>query len=141
LSDDEKAGQRVQSIFMARILATEGIQVVSPGETYKGILEQYIDLQGDPTPGQIVELGKRLSVQGIFFGTIEDYGTDRLSNNRSHIVTASFRLAETETGSVVWNAQVHAGGTSLFRKLFGGQAPTMFAVSSEVVDEALGTLF
>lgn len=141
LSDVQQAGPRLQSVFTAKILEIEGLDVLNPGETESGVIDQRIALDGDPAPAQMTQLGKRLGVDAVFFGSVEEYGLDRLSGNPSHAVTATFKLVETQTGTVIWNCQVHVGGMSLWRKLFGGGPPSMYSVSEKAVDQALGTLF
>jgi hypothetical protein len=56
-------------------------------------------------------------------------------------VTASFSMAETETGNLIWRSQVHVGGSSLWRTLFGGNPVSLYEVSRAAVRKALGTLF
>jgi hypothetical protein len=93
------------------------------------------------SPEQIVELGQALSVQGIFFGTVEEYGQARIRNAQAYNVTVSFSLSETETGTMIWNSQVNRNGTSFWRRLFGGGSASLYDVSRDAVDSALGTLF
>ena len=88
-----------------------------------------------------MELGQVLSVDGIFFASVEEYGVERVSKDRTYSITASYSLAETETGLKVWNAQTRCQGSSFWRKLFGGGSASLYAVSKENVNNALETLF
>jgi hypothetical protein len=88
-----------------------------------------------------VALGKRLGTEGIFTGTIMDCGPEALGRNRVYVITAEFGLLETETGVVVWKCEVHGSGSSFWRKLFGGDSASLYAVSRDVVRKALGSLF
>jgi hypothetical protein len=93
------------------------------------------------TPEQYVELGKKISADAVFAGTIQEYGTEAVGHDRTYMVTADFTLAETETGVTIWKAQVHETGMSIWRKLFGGQSAGLYDVSRTAVRKAIGTLF
>jgi hypothetical protein len=103
--------------------------------------ELKLDPNAEPSAEQIVALGKALEVDAVFFGSVEDYGPERLSGDRVNAVTLTFSLAETQTGSLIWQSQIHRNGTSFWRKLFGGGSASMYDVSRAAVAEALGTLF
>jgi uncharacterized protein YbjQ (UPF0145 family) len=50
-------------------------------------------------------------------------------------------MAETETGNLIWRSQVHVDGSSLWKKLFGGESASLYDVSRKAVQKALGSLF
>jgi hypothetical protein len=141
LTTDNLADERMRSIFLMEVLNEGVLEVAGRGETDAAVVALRISMETALTPDQIVSLGQRLSVDAVFFGTIEEYGLTRLGRARSNEVTAVFGLAETQTGVVVWQSQVHLGGTSLWQKLFGGDPPGLYDVSRKAVREALRTLF
>jgi len=142
LSTDRSAGARVESLFLTELLhAGRGLAVVEPGETMAALRELRLDPTAPLSPAQTVELGKRLGAEGIFTGTVMDCGPESLGRNRVYVVTAEFGLLETETGSVVWKSEVHGSGSSVWRKLFGGDSASLYAVSRDVVRKALESLF
>ncbi len=142
LSTDRSAGTRVESLFLTELLRTgKGLVLVEPGETLAALRELRLDPAAPLSPAQILELGKRLGVEGIFTGTVMDCGPEALGRNRVYVVTAEFGLLETETGAVVWKSEVHGSGSSVWRKLFGGDSASLHAVSHDVVRKALGSLF
>ena len=71
---------------------------------------------------------------------VEEYGAERSNREQVNRVTATFYLIETETGVVVWQAQVHDTGASFMRRLFGGGGRSLHQVSESVVASALDTL-
>lgn len=141
LSQDINANQRVHSVFTAQILEREAVAVIEYGTVLSAMTQMQLDVNSVLTPEQIVELGRIMSVDGIFFGTVEEYGLERLSTDRTYGVTASYSLAETQTGTMVWNAQISTNGGSIWRKLFGGGSANLYSVSKGNVDNALETLF
>jgi hypothetical protein len=140
LSADRYASQRTESVFQAELLSYEGIEVLDPGEVLGVWNELRFGADVVLTPQQIVTLGERLGVDALFTGSVEEYGLERLGNNQAYTVTAVFGLAETTTGAVIWSSQVHADGSSLWKKLFGGQPKSLYAVSRSAVRDALDTL-
>ena len=141
LSQDLHAGARMNLVFMSELLEQNALAVLDLGETLEAMGKLRLSAESALTPSQIVALGKELKVDAIFMGTIEEYGIERISNDRIYVITASFTMAETETGSLIWKSQIHENGTSFLRKLFGGGSKSLHRLSLEVIDQALGTLF
>lgn len=141
LSQDVNANQRVHSIFVAQVLDREMVSVIEYGTVLSAMTQMQLDVNSVLTPEQIVQLGTIMSVDGIFFGTVEEYGLERLSKDRTYSVTAAYSLAETQTGTLIWNAQTSTDGGSLWRKLFGGGSASLYKVSKSNVNKALETLF
>lgn len=141
LTQDIHANDRVYSIFLAQLLDRDAVAVVEYGTVLSAMSQMQLNVDSVLTPEQIVELGTIMSVDGIFFGTVEEYGVERLSRDRTYSITASYTLAETQTGTTVWNAQTRTDGASFWRKLFGGGSASLYSVSKANVENALETLF
>ncbi len=141
LSQDMFAGQRVQSIFVTELLDRGQVQLVDRGEMLAAIVELKLRPDTVLSPEQVVTLGKRLGADGVFFGTIEEYGLERTSDDPTYVVTGNYQLCEAETGRIVWSSQMRSDGASLMRKLFGGGTAGIFDVARHNVQAALGTLF
>ena len=141
LTSDTFANERLQSVFLTEILNHPSLTLVDPEETVSAMKQLHISLTTALTPEQIVALGKSLKVDGVFLGSVEEYGEASHTRSPTFAVTAVFDLAETETGNTIWRCQVHVDGSSLWRKLFGGDSASLYAVSRKAVQKALGTLF
>jgi hypothetical protein len=141
LSADRFAAARLQPVFLAELLQTEALEVVDPGATLAACGRLGLGAEAPPTPEQIIALGEALGAQAIFTGTVEDYGQRRSGGDQTYALTASFSMSETETGAMVWNAQVSRDGSSLWRKLFGGDSASQHEVSRRAVRDALESLF
>ncbi len=141
LSQDMFAGQRVQSLFVTDLLDRGQVEVVDRGEMLAAIVELKLHPDTILSPEQVVALGKRLKADGVFFGTVEEYGLDRSSDDPTYVVAGNYQLCEAETGRTVWSSQVRSDGASLMRKLFGGGTAGIFDVARHNVQSALGTLF
>jgi hypothetical protein len=140
LSQDVFGGQRVQSVFLTELLARGAVEVVDRGEMLAAVAELKLHPDSILSPEQVVALGLRLKADGIFFGTVEEYGIER-GADQVQVVTATYQLCEAQTGRVVWSSQNRTDGTSLMRKLFGGGSASGYEVARANVRSALGTLF
>jgi len=140
LTQDNFADERLQSAFLSEVLHDGSITMLDPEETESAMRGLKI-AEGSPlAPEQFVALGKALNVEGIFFGTVEEYGVSRNTRRPVYEVTATFGLAETETGNLIWRSQVHADGSSFWKKIFGGESASLYDVSRKAVRKALGSL-
>lgn len=140
LSQDVFGGQRVQSVFLTELLARGAVEVVDRGEMLAAIAELKLPPDSVLSPEQVVTLGGRLGAEGIFFGSVEEYGAER-GAGQVQVVTATYQLCEAQTGRVVWSSQARTDGTSLMRRLFGGGSASGYDVARANVRAALGTLF
>lgn len=141
MTSDMQAAPRVQSIFMSALLEQGDLSLVDQGEMLHTLQKLKISPAAALSAQQVITLGKELGVQGIFFGTVEEYGQARIDNSQVYHITAAFSLSETETGSLIWNAQVSNDGTSIWRRLFGGGSASLYEVSHSAVTAALRSLF
>jgi hypothetical protein len=141
LSQDVHANDRVYSIFTSQLLAREAVEVVEYGAVLSAMAQMRLNLDSVLTPAQVIEMGKILGVNAIFFGTVEEYGVERVSRDRTYSLTCSYSLAETETGVTIWSSQTRSQGSSVWRKIFGGGSASLYSVSRKNVDNALETLF
>ena len=140
LSRNELADERMRSVFLTEILAAQVMEIANPGETSAALNSLRISPTATLTPEQAVAIGERLSVDAVFSGVIEEYGFSGGRRDQSPEITAVFALTETETGSIIWRAQIHEAGSSFWRRLFGSSGDDIYEVSRKSVRKALGTL-
>jgi hypothetical protein len=140
LTDDSFADERLQSIFLMELLDRGSLAVVDLEETASTMRAQRLVPGSTLTPEQIVSLGEALEVEAVFLGSVEEYGLVSRSRRPASSLTAVFSMAETETGNIIWRSQVHADGSSFWKKIFGGESASQFDVSRKAVRKALGTL-
>jgi hypothetical protein len=114
--------------------------MVDPEETVSAMNAQHVTPGVAPTPEQIVSLGKTLSVDAVFMGSVEEYGLQSQSRQQIYGVTAVFSMAETETGNLIWRSQVHVAGSSIWKRIFGGESASLYDISKTAVRRALADL-
>lgn len=140
LSSDRLAGERMQSIFLIEILKENVLDIVDSRETATTMVAAGYTPGQQLTPNEAINLGAKLGVDALIFGVVEEYGFSRGDRRRGPEITASFGMVETETGALIWRANVHETGSSFWKRLFGGGTDDLYTVSRKVVSEALKTL-
>jgi TolB-like protein len=140
LSSDRGAGPRATRIFLSQLLASKAFDVVEPGEVTLALGKYATVRTSELTNEQILELGKRLRVQGIFLGTVTESAVTRSGSATVNTVSMVVRLVETETGETVWSATGSAGGRGFWASLFGGGGSTATEATRDCVKKILNTL-
>lgn len=140
LSSDRGAGPRATRIFLSQVLAAKAFEVVEPGEVTLALGKYATVRTSELTNDQILELGKRLRVQGIFLGTVTESASMRSGGATVNTVSMVVRLVETETGETVWSATAGAGGRGFWASLFGGGGSTASEATRDCVKKILNTL-
>jgi len=141
MSQDAYADERLRSLFLMRILREGSLEVVEPGAVTDAMIRLRFPTGSTLSPEQYVALGKELGVDGIFTGSVQEYGVAREAREQMSRVTVVFGLVETQTGITVWQSEVHLNGSSFLRRLFGGGTRSMHDVSRSAVNRALRSLF
>jgi len=119
LSQSQGAGQQATLMFVTEVLASETFDVVEMGETSKALTEMNLVRTGTLDIEQIVQLGKRLKVQALIFGTVGESSVLRSGGFSTPSITLDLRMVETETGTTVWAASHTESGSNWMSTLFG----------------------
>jgi curli biogenesis system outer membrane secretion channel CsgG len=140
LSQSQGAGKQATLIFLTELLASETYDLTEPGETAKALSEFNLTRTGTLDITQIKQLGERLGVQALVFGTVSEVNTVRSGGISSSTVTLDLRMVETQTGSTVWAVSHSEGRRGLFASLFGLSGKTTSETMRKCVERILKTL-
>ena len=125
LSNDQGAASRATRFFISELLSSESFEVVEPGEIASVLASVTTVRTGELTKEQIKEIGQKLKVQGLFFGTVNESSNSRSGSVQTHTVSMVVRLVDSESGETVWSATNTSGGRGFFARLFGvGEQPS-----------------
>jgi curli biogenesis system outer membrane secretion channel CsgG len=140
LSQSQGAGQQATLMFVTEVLATETFDVVEMGETSKALAEMNLTRTSTLDVEQIIQLGKRLKVQGLVFGTIGESSVIRSGGYSNPSITMDLRLVETETGATVWAATHTQSGANWLSTLFGVTSQSSSETMRKCIHNILKTL-
>jgi TolB-like protein len=141
LTSTDEAAERVRDTFMGRLLATEAVYVLPPGEVARGISKLPRFSPEGPSTEQVKQLSTILEVDAIFTGVVREYGAVRSGATSANLVSVSLQMLETTNALVVWSASSTKGGIGIRDRLFGGGGEPMNTVTVRAVDDLLDKLF
>ncbi len=141
LTKDEDADERVRDEFMIRLLATEAVYVLPPGEVARGLSRAQVSDRSAPSTEEIKKLANILKVDAVITGVLREYDTVRSGSSSANVVSLSLQLIETQTGKNVWSSSSTKGGIDVWDRLFGGGGEPMNTVTAEATEDLIDKLF
>lgn len=141
LTQEKTAGDKVQKIFLVELLSLETFDVVEPGQVTKTLRAERIESAEALGPADLKRIGQAVGAQGLFLGTVVDFGESRSGSTPTPEVTIQLRLVEAETGATVWSASQTRSGASVSTRLFGVGGESLTEAARRVVRSELSTLF
>ncbi len=139
LAQDRTSGDKVQKIFYLELLAMDVFQVSEPGQVTKLVRSSGISTDA-LSPADYQKIGKELGVDGIFAGSVVDYGESHSGSTSAPEITIQVRLVETHSGTTIWSVGQTRSGTGLSARLFGVGGESLTEATRRLVRRELGTL-
>lgn len=142
LSPDTYAGQKTADIFFTELLRREFAQVVEPGQ-FVAAMNQVrggTPLTNPWSTEELQRLAEATGAQGIFLGTVRDYGQEQVGRDAFPIISLEVRLVDTASGRIAWTAsRTRRGGPGV--PFFGfGEVHTQGELTAEVCQDLLSEL-
>lgn len=139
VSNNKNAHELVRDVFVTELLSSGLFEVVNYGETLRALKEREIsDVKGLSTE-EAKRVGKRLDVQGIIIGTVNEYGmTGR--NLPYPEVSISISMIEVPSGVFVWKASHTAKGLTILYRVFGVGGKSNIEVAKKAVRSVVDSL-
>jgi TolB-like protein len=142
LAADRMAGEKFTTEFTTALLTSELFDVMD-----FGVFVSYVaKVMGtrSPTEGlsadQIKQIAESAGVQGVFVGTVSEYGMMSTPSGQFPVVTVEVRLLDAETANVVWSASVTERGGPKTPIVGFGEIHTLGELSQKVSKELVGKL-
>jgi TolB-like protein len=141
LTSERFAGGMVRQVVISELLATGLVEVTVPGDPIDAIETMRLKPNEPLSAEQIKALGKKLKVQAVILGAVEEFGQVRYGNASAPEVSITLMMADISSGTIIWSVTKTKGGASFWSRHFGARSDTMSETVLEVVREALQTLF
>jgi len=143
LTNDKNAHEKIRAILISELLK-KGVEVLDPGEVNRALEEMKVASVGALRVAELQELGKKLSVDGIIVGSVENFEINR-GGSVSFVsypeVTINLRLIEVNSGKMLWSIRHSKNGLNFWVRHFGTEPMTLTECAREVVKEVVDTLF
>ncbi len=137
ISGSRDAGTIVADIYVTELFNDERYKIEEPGNVRQFVIQEGILNLGELSLDRIAILGRRLGVDGVFIGTIEEYATGRFG---VPVVSMNVRLVESDTGRVVWSARHKRTGDDYVIVFDFGRVSTPPMLAQKMTKEMLKTL-
>ncbi|MCA9752698.1 MAG: hypothetical protein KC591_10940 [Gemmatimonadetes bacterium] len=142
LAQDALAGDKVASVFLTELLRRDFAQVLDP-TAMSGAVTKVRGAGPNRKPWsskEISNVAEIAEVQGVFVGTIRDYGMVPVGRSSYPLVSLEIRLVDATSGRIVWSAsQTRRGGPAL--PLMGWrEIPTLGELTAVMCRDLLETL-
>jgi curli biogenesis system outer membrane secretion channel CsgG len=144
LSDDARAGLKLQRILLSELLKRQEFDLAPQGQFEK--IETEVRSKQSlnfPTPldsTALAMIAQQTGAQGIIIGTVRDYRMERVGQEEFPMVAFSLKLVDAPTGRVVWDVSVGERGGPKFPVFSFGETHTLSELATKLCRKALGTL-
>ncbi|MEW5875574.1 MAG: hypothetical protein AB1752_10375 [Candidatus Zixiibacteriota bacterium] len=144
LSDDPRAGQKLQRILVTELLKRGDLEVVQQGQVEKVETDvrtkQNLPLPAPLDSTSLKMIGDQAGVQGILVGTVREFRMERVGQEEFPLVAFSLQLIDAPTGRIVWDVSIGERGGPKFPVFSFGETHTLTELATKLCRRALGTL-
>lgn len=139
-TQDEFAASRIRDITATQIMANGIFDVVDKGLVDSALLEMGID-KNSPLDMPIVKrLTKRLNVESLVIGTINNIGENRQGSFTYPEMSFTLQLLDGESALILWRTSDTLSGYSLSDRLFGLDPMDAFQITVKLLNNMLATI-
>ncbi len=134
---DKFAAERLRDIVANEILALGVFDVVDKS-LVDLVLAEEIGKKGVALDkGTIKRIAKRLGVQALILGSVDDYRMESRGSFSYPVVALTLRLVDGRSGEIVWSASASKTGYSFWGRLFGFKPKDVMELSFDLVHAML----
>ena len=140
LTADRSAGDKVQKIVVAELLALGTFEVVEPGTVVRVLRSERVESIEGLGPAEMTKVGTALKADVLFVGSVVDFADNRSGSTPAPEVTIQLRMIETQSGVTVWSVSKTRSGAGAMARLFGIGGDSVTEAARHLVREELHTL-
>jgi hypothetical protein len=140
LTADRSAGDKVQKVVVAELLALGVFEVVEPGTVVRALRAERVESIEGLGPAEMTKVGTALKADVLFVGTVVDFADNRSGSTPAPEVTIQLRMVETQSGVTVGSVSKTRSGAGAMAKLFGIGGDSVTEAARQLVREELRTL-
>jgi len=142
LTGDRFAGEKFTVEFITALLASEKFQVVDYG-VFTDALAKVVGSRSAADGLNVEEMKKvaqKTGVQGIFEGTVKEYGMVSSGGGSFPVISVEARLLDAQSGQVVWMATASARGGPKAPVIGLGETHTLGALAQKLCRSLVGKI-
>jgi hypothetical protein len=101
LTSSQFAGEKVTAIYISELLMNVDIEIVEPGELIKALIAQNI-VGTKLSLSEIKSVGRAVKADSLIFGSVQEYGQQRIRNENYPVVSLNVRWVDVNTGTIIF---------------------------------------
>ena len=136
VSGRRDAGRIVTEIFVTELFRDGRFQVEEPGNVLQFMFDEWMDRVGEIDREKAVVLGRRLGVDAVITGTVEEF-EDGIGPHAVPLVAITARMVATEDGRVLWYGHNRKRGDDYIVVFDFGRVRSVITLAQRVVREML----
>ena len=136
-----EASKIVRGAFVASLVKTKKFKVEFPGNIKSFLVNERIIVRTGVDLDTIKRMGKRLGVDAVIMGRIEEFvGMEEKKRGVIPVVSISSRMVDVRTGKILWMAQHRRTGDDYIKVLDFGKVRSVGELAKKVVLEMIETM-
>lgn len=140
MSGQKDAGKIVANVFVTEMFKSGRFRVEEPGSVVQFMIQERMDTIGEIEIERLKILGKRLSVDAVVVGTVEEFDDGRGGAYPSPIVSITARMIDSNSGQLIWSAQNKKKGDDYIIIFDFGEIRSVTTLTQKVVKELIDTI-
>jgi TolB-like protein len=138
ISDTKNAGKIVADVYVTELFKSDRFLVLEPGNVRQFMIQERVGTIGEMELDRLKVLGRRLRVDFIVVGTVDEFDPGRRGG--APVVSVTARMVETSSGRIVWSAQNKRRGDDYTIVFDLGEVRTITVLTQKVVKEMVDTI-
>jgi len=139
ISGYRDAGKVVANIFVTEMFKTDRFNVEETGNIVQFMIQERMDTIGEIEIESLKILGKRLGVDAVMTGTVEEFA-EAGGAYSVPTVAITARMIDSNTGKLIWSGQNKRKGDDYNIVLDLGEVRSLTALTQKVVREMIDTI-
>lgn len=139
ISGTRDAGKFVADAFVTELFRSTKFSVLEPGNIRQFLIQEKITVVGEMEIERVKLLGKRLRVDAVIVGTVEEFSEPR-GRYSVPVVSVTARMIESGTGRLVWSAINKRRGDDYTIIFDYGMVRSLNMLALKVVEEMISTI-
>lgn len=140
MSGQKDAGKIVANVFVTEMFKSGRFRVEEPGNIAQFMIQERSNTIGELEVEKIKILGKRLGVDAVVVGTVEEFDDGRGGAYPSPTVSMTVRMIDANNGQLIWAAQNKRRGDDYIIVFDLGEVRSATTLTQKLVKEMIDTI-
>lgn len=140
ITGQKEAGKIVTNVFVTELFKSGRFHVEEPGNVLQFMVQEKIDRIGEIEIEQVQILGRRLGVNAVIVGTVDEFDEGKGGVYQTPTVSITARMVESDSGKLIWSAQNKKKGDDYIIILDFGEVRSTTTLTQKIVREMIKTI-